>query len=67
MNLVTETFLKERKESLCHRMKGYKQINVKYASEQYYRPSNEYENDSSMTNKVNGTNLMHVLLLGLKK
>ena len=45
-------------------MKGYKHINVKYANGLYRRPANQYESDSSMTNKVHETNLMLVKEVG---
>ena len=48
-------------------MKGYTQINVIYANKLYRRPSNQYENDSSMTNIVHDTNLMPLVFLDLKK
>ena len=48
-------------------MKGYAQINVIYAIMLYRRPVNQYENDSSMTNKVHDTNLMLLVFLDLKK
>ena len=44
-------------------MKGYTQINVIYT----YRPANQYDSDSSMTNKVHDTNLMLLVFLDLKK
>ena len=50
--------ISEVEEILRHRMKGSKQINVKYANKLYHRPANEYESDSSMTKKVQDTNLM---------
>ena len=48
-------------------MKGYIQINVIYAKKLYRRPVNQYESDSSMTNKVHDTNLMLLMFLDLKK
>ena len=48
-------------------MKGYTQINVIYANKLYRRPANQYESDSSMTNKVHDTNLMLLVFLDLKK
>ena len=48
-------------------MKEYTQINVIYANKLYCRPANQYESDSSMTNKVHDTNLMRLLFLDLKK
>ena len=39
-------------------MKGYTQINFICANMLYRRPANQYESDSSMTNKVHDTNLM---------
>ena len=48
-------------------MKGYTQINVKYANKLYRRPANQYESDSSMTNKIHDTNLMRPVFLDLKK
>ena len=48
-------------------MKGYPQINVMYANKLYRRPANQYESDSSMSNKVHDTNLMRPVLLDLKK
>ena len=48
-------------------MKGYKQINVKYANKLYGRPTNQYESDSLVTYKVNDTNLMLLVFLDLKK
>ena len=53
--------ISEVEEILSHRMKGFKQINVKYANKLYRRPANEYESDSSMTKKVQDTNLMLLL------
>ena len=47
-------------------MKGYTQINVIYANKLYRRPANQYESDSSMTNKVHDTNLMHLFFVDLK-
>ena len=38
-------------------MKGYSQIRVIYANKLYRRPANQYESDSSMTNKVRDTNV----------
>ena len=32
-------------EILSHQMKGYKQINVKYANKQYGRSANHYDSD----------------------
>ena len=49
-------------------MKGYTQINIIYANKLYRRPANQYESDSSMTNKVHDTrNLMFLVFLDLKK
>ena len=48
-------------------MKGYIQINVKYANKVYRRPVNQCESDSLMTNKVHGTYLMCLVFLNLKK
>ena len=48
-------------------MKGYTQKNVIYANKLYRRPANQYENGSSMTNKVHDTNLMLLAILDLKK
>ena len=48
-------------------MKGYKQINVKYANGLYRRPAKQYESDSSMTNEVHDTNLNILVFLNLKK
>ena len=48
-------------------MKGYTQINVKYANKLYRRPANQYESDSSMTNEVQDTNLMLIVFHDLKK
>ena len=48
-------------------MKGYTQINVKYANKLYRRPANQYKSDFSMTNKVHDTNLMRLVFLDLKK
>ena len=42
-------------------------INVIYANMLYRRPVNQYESDSSMTNKVHDTNLMLLVFLDLKK
>ena len=42
-------------------MKGYKQINIKYAKKLYHRPTNQCERDSSMTNKVHDINLMSLI------
>ena len=33
----------------------------------YPSPTNQYESDSSMTNKVHDTNVMHLVFLDLKK
>ena len=54
-------------EILSYWMKGYTQINVMYANKLYRRPANPYESDSTMTNKVHGTNLMFLVFLDLKK
>ena len=48
-------------------MNGYTQINVIYANTRYRWPVNQYESDSSVTNKVHDTNLMLLVFLGLKK
>ena len=48
-------------------MKGYTQINFIYANKFYRRPANQYESDSSMTNKARDTNLMLLVFLDLKK
>ena len=48
-------------------MKGYTQTNVIYANKLYRRPVKQYESDSSMINKVHGTNLMLLVVLDLKK
>ena len=50
-------------------MKGYKQINVKYTNKLYRKPANQYESDSSMTNKnkFHDTNLRLLVFLDLKK
>ena len=48
-------------------MKGYTQINVAYANMLYRRPANQYESDSSMTNKVHDTNVMLLMFPDLKK
>ena len=48
-------------------MKGNAKINIIYANMLYRRPANQYENDSSMTNKVHDTNLMLLEFLDLKK
>ena len=48
-------------------MKGYTQINVIDANKLYRRPANQYESDSSMTNKVHDTKLMLLVFLDLKK
>ena len=48
-------------------MKEYTQINVIYANKLYRRPANQYESDSSMTNKDHDTNLMLLVFLDLKK
>ena len=48
-------------------MKGYNHIKVIYVNKLYHRPANQYENDSSMTNKVHDTNLMLLVFLDLKK
>ena len=48
-------------------MKGHTKINVMYANKLYRRHANQYESDSSMTNKVNDTNLMLLVFLDLKK
>ena len=48
-------------------MKGYTQINVIYANMLYRRPENQYESDSSMTNKVHDTNLMLLAFPDLKR
>ena len=45
-------------------MKGYTQINVIYANKLYRRPANQYESDSSMTNKAHDTNLMLLKKVG---
>ena len=47
-------------------MKGYTQINVIYANKLYRKPANQYESDSSMTNKVHDTNLMLLVFINLK-
>ena len=47
-------------------MKGYSQISVMYANKLYHRPANQYENDSSMTNKVHDTNVMLLVFPDLK-
>ena len=47
-------------------MKGYTQINAIYANTLYRGPANQYESDSSMTNKVHDTNLMLLVSLDLK-
>ena len=39
----------------------------KYANKLYRRPTNQYESDSSMTNKVDCTKLMLLVFLDLKK
>ena len=48
-------------------MKGYTQINVKYANKLYRRPADQYESDFSITNEVKDTNLILLLFLNLKK
>ena len=48
-------------------MKGYKQINVKYANKLYLRADNQYESDSSMIYKVHDTNLIILVFLDLQK
>ena len=49
-------------------MEGYAKINVIiYLNKLYRRPANQYKSDSSMTNKVHGTNLMLLVFLDLKK
>ena len=48
-------------------MEGSKQINVKYANKLYLRPVDQYESDSSMTNKVHDINLMLLVYLDIKK
>ena len=48
-------------------MKEYTQIIVIYANTLDRRPANQYESDSSMTNKVHDTALMLLVLLDLKK
>ena len=48
-------------------MKGYIQINVMYANKLYRRPANQYESDSSMTNKFHDTNMMLLVFPDLKK
>ena len=47
-------------------MKGYTHINIIYANKLHRRPANQYESDSSMTNKVHDTNLMLLVSLDLK-
>ena len=42
-------------------------INVKYANKLYHRPANQYESESSMTNKIYDTNLILFVFLDLKK
>ena len=42
-------------------------MNVMYANKLYRRPANQYESDSSMTNKVHDTNLMFLVFLDLMK
>ena len=43
-------------------------MNVKYVLNKLYLwPSNQYESDSSVTNKVFDTNLMLIVFLDLKK
>ena len=44
-------------------MKGYTHVNDIYANKPYRRPVNQYESDSSMTNKVDDTNLMLLVFL----
>ena len=46
-------------------MKGYEQINIKYANKLYRIPASQYESDTSMTNKVHDTNLMLLVFLDL--
>ena len=48
-------------------MKGYTQIKVMYTNKLYRRAANQYESDSSKTNKVHDTNLMLLVFLDLKK
>ena len=48
-------------------MKGYTQINAIDANKLYRRPANQYESDTTMTNKVLDTNLMLLVFLDLKK
>ena len=48
-------------------MKGYTQINAIYANKLYRRRANQYESDSSMTNKVHDADLMLLAFLDLKK
>ena len=52
---------------LSYWVKGYTKINVMCANKLYLRPANQYESDSSMTNKVHDTNLMFLVFLDLKK
>ena len=42
-------------------------MNVIYANKLYRRPVNQYESDSSITNKVHDTNLMLLAFLDFKK
>ena len=49
-------------EILSHRMKGYKQINVKQANVLHSRPAKQYEIDFSMTGEVHETNLILLFL-----
>ena len=42
-------------------------MNVMYANKLFRRPANQYESDSSMTNKVHDTNLMFLVFLDLMK
>ena len=66
MYLVTYTLLNLVEDILSHRMKGYKQINVKFANNLYRRPVDLYESDFSMINKAHVMNLMLLMSLDLK-
>ena len=42
-------------------------MNVIYANKLYRRPANQYESDSTITNKIHDSNLMPLVFLDLKK
>ena len=48
-------------------MKGYKQINIKFANKLYRRIAKQLESDSLMICKVHDTDLMLLVFFDLKK